>query len=123
MVVVAGEVFGELEPGVLVVGDDPVHDAGLLEDDEVAVRAALRQPASRREDLGKGERAGGLAEDVDDRLAISRDALADATEPRGDLLALVKIGDHEGECTVGSDGSDRAVRGARAASGHRDPTR
>ena len=43
VVVVAGEVLGELEARVLVVGDDAMDDARLLEHDEVPVDAALRE--------------------------------------------------------------------------------
>jgi len=50
-VVVPGEIFRELEAGVLVVRDDAVYDPGLLEDDQVAVDAALGQSRLEFEDL------------------------------------------------------------------------
>jgi hypothetical protein len=46
MVVVFGEVLGQLVAGELTVGHDAVHQPGLLEHDDVAVDGALRQPAA-----------------------------------------------------------------------------
>ena len=57
VVVVAGEVLGELPARELVGADDAVHDAGLLEHDEVAVHRALREVGPLVEDLGDRERA------------------------------------------------------------------
>ena len=58
MVVVAGQVLGELETCVLVVGDDAVHHPGLLEDHERAVDAALGEAGARFEDLREGQGSG-----------------------------------------------------------------
>ena len=48
VVVVTGEVFGELPARELVGADDAVHDARLLEHDEVAVHGALREARDGR---------------------------------------------------------------------------
>ena len=77
VVVVAGEILGELEASVLVVGDDAVHDCGLLEDDEVAVDAALGESTPGIQDLGDGERSCRIAQHVDQRGAVARHALVD----------------------------------------------
>ena len=53
MVVVAGQVLGELVAREVGVGHEPVHDAGLFEHDEVAVRASsARGRAARRGSRG-----------------------------------------------------------------------
>jgi hypothetical protein len=77
MVVMTGEVLGELEPRVLVVGDDPVHETGLLEHDEIAVHRALREVTARRQDLGNGQWPRRGREHLDDRLAVGGEALVD----------------------------------------------
>ena len=117
VVVVPGEIFRELEAGVLVVRDDAVHDTGLLEDDKVAVDAALGQSAPDVEDLGDGERPRGIAQDVDERGAIPGHPLLDSPESARDLMlecglldyGLADLGRHGVECTVGLGGSDRAL--------------
>jgi hypothetical protein len=119
VVVVPGEIFRELETGVLVVGDDAVYDTGLLEDDEVAVDAALGQSAPDVEDLGDGERPGGVTQHIDERGAIRGHPLLDSPESSRDLMfecglfecglfecGLADVGRHGAECTVGVDGSD-----------------
>lgn len=83
---VAGEVLGQLEASVLVVGHDAVHDAGLLEDDEVAVDAALREVAARGEDLGDRERSGGLAQHGDEAHSVPGHPLIDTAQADRDLL-------------------------------------
>ena len=68
MVVVTGEVLGELPARELVGADDAVDDPGLLEHDEVPVGRALREPGPVVEDLGDRERAGRRGERVEQRL-------------------------------------------------------
>lgn len=79
--VIAGEVLGELEAGVLVVRHDPVHDAGLLEHDEVPVGAALGETVLLTQDLGDGEGAVRGPENADQRHSLGRGALVHASEP------------------------------------------
>ena len=56
VVVVAGEILGQLPARELVGADDAVHDPGVLQHDEVAVHRALRESGPVVEDLGDGER-------------------------------------------------------------------
>ena len=62
VVVVPGEVLGQLPARELVGAHDPVHDPGLLEHHEIAVHRALREAAPGLEDLGDGQRAWRLGE-------------------------------------------------------------
>ena len=90
MVVVLGEVLGQLEPGELVLGRDPPDDPGTLEIDQMAVGRAprdLRELAAISEMLtgwpGRGEQ-------VDDGPPPGRVAQVDPPEP--DLDELVQVG-------------------------------
>ena len=81
MVVVSGEVFGELPAGEVVGADDAVHDAGLFEHDEVAVDGALRELGPLVEDLGDGERAGrGAVSASRSDSTVGGEALADCLQ-------------------------------------------
>jgi len=80
---VAGEIFRELPARELVGADHPVHDAGFLEYDEVAVRGALREIRAQLADRGDGERAGCVGERVDERGAARGEALTDVAQARG----------------------------------------
>jgi len=118
VVVVPGEVFRELEARVLVVRDDAVYDTGLLEDDEVAVDAALGQSATDLKDLGDRERPCGIAQDIDERGAIRGHPLLDSPQSSRDLVfecglfecSHADVGRHGVQCTVGLGGPDRALR-------------
>jgi thiol-disulfide isomerase/thioredoxin len=57
VVVVSGEILGQLPARELVGADDAVHDPGVLQHDEVAVHRALCEPGPVVEDLGNGERS------------------------------------------------------------------
>ena len=75
VVVVTGEILGELPARELVGADDAVHDAGFLEHHEVAVHRALREVGALVEDLGDRERARRAAVSVSSsawRLAVRR---------------------------------------------------
>src|SRR5262245_11883960 len=54
--VMFGERLRELVAGPLVRRDDATHDAGALEDREVAIGGALRQPGTLTQDLGDRHR-------------------------------------------------------------------
>jgi len=104
VVVVPGEVFRELEARVLVVRDDAVYDTGLLEDDEVAVDAALGQSATDLKDLGDRERPCGIAQDIDERGAIRGHPLLDSPQSSRDLVFECGLF----ECRLANVGRHRA---------------
>ena len=87
VVMVAGEVFGELPPRELVGAHDAMHDAGLLEHHEVAVHRALREPGTPIEHLGDGEGSGRGGERVDQHFAVGGEPLAHTPQPSGDRNA------------------------------------
>jgi hypothetical protein len=60
-----------------------MHDAGPLEQLQIAVGAALREAGLGVEDLGKGEWAAGSGQDVHERVARRRRALARPPQPHG----------------------------------------
>jgi hypothetical protein len=91
VVVVTGEVLGELEAGVLVARHDPAHDPGPLEDGQVAVGRAEGEVGVRALQLGHRHRPGGAGERVDEDAASGGVALLVALEParRGGVEVLV----------------------------------
>ena len=97
VVVVPGELFGELEARRLR-GHDAMHDAGLLQHDQVPVHRALRQAVAGLEDLGEGERTIRVGEHLDDRGTLGGEPLVHPAQTRRDLVT--KIGRHAAECTV-----------------------
>jgi hypothetical protein len=107
VVVVPRELLRELESSELVGRDDAVNDTDLLEQDEVSIDAALGQAVTRSQDLGDGERARCVGENIDHRGAFGSEALVETAQPRDDMLA--KFGLHAPKCTVGRDGRDRAL--------------
>ncbi|MFN8027051.1 MAG: hypothetical protein U0W40_12065 [Acidimicrobiia bacterium] len=80
--VVISEVLGELPARELVGADHAVHDPGLLEHDEVAVRGALRELGAEVADRGDGERAGRVRERLHECLPARCEALADVAQSR-----------------------------------------
>src|SRR4051812_16204600 len=70
VVVVLGEVLGQLVPSEVVPGDDATHDAGALEHGQVPVGRALREVAAVLEQLGDAEGAVRSFELVDQRPAL-----------------------------------------------------
>ncbi len=76
VVVMAGQILRELVSRELVVRDDPVHDAGLFQHDEVAVHRALREPRPLGEDLGDRERPVGGRQHLEQGHAAGGEALA-----------------------------------------------
>ena len=84
VMMVAGEVLGELVARELGVGDDAVHDTRVLEELQVPVRAALGEAGVGVEDLGKGERPTGRGEHIDQRVASGCRALPGAPQPGRD---------------------------------------
>jgi regulator of sirC expression with transglutaminase-like and TPR domain len=84
-----GEVFGELPARELVGADDTVHDARLLEHDEIAVHRALREPVPGFEDLRDRQRARSFGEGGHECVAVGGESLAHTPQPFGDGLAHV----------------------------------
>ncbi len=93
VVVVLGQVLGQLEAGELVARDDAVHDAGALEDAEVAVGRALGQVTGGAEQLGEGDRPVGALERLDEGAAIGGVALVVRPQSRcGDQVQRARFG-------------------------------
>ena len=86
MVMVPGEILGQFVARELVVRDHAVHDAGLLEHDEVAIDRALRQAFPGVEHLGDRQRSVGSVEDVDE-LAFCRLSIIVFSLPPSNLSA------------------------------------
>ena len=84
--VVMGEMLGEFVAGEIVVGDDSGHYAGCLEDDEVAVRARLRESSVGLEHLGDGHGPAACEERLDERPAALGESLVAPPEQVDDLL-------------------------------------
>jgi len=81
MVVVAGEVLGELVPGEFVGGNDFADYTGFLQDDEIPVDRTLGQGATPgHQHLGECERSLRVAEDLDDRLTVGGVSLSGGRE-------------------------------------------
>ena len=98
MVVVPGEVLGELVAGEVVRAVHPVHDPRLFEDGEVAVHRALGEARTVLEDLGDGEGSIGALQDLDDRAAVGGVTLVAA----GEALGHRRVQVHARERTRGS---------------------
>ena len=75
MMVVLGELLGQLEAGEVRAGDEAVHDTGAFEDGDAPVGGALRQLPSPLEELGERQRATGLVEGFDDGTVVAGVAL------------------------------------------------
>jgi hypothetical protein len=84
MVVVLGEVFGQLEVGVLRTGHDPSDHPGLLERGQVAVGAALGEARPPAQELRQGQRRRRLGQRLDDAPAVGVVALVPVVEPHLD---------------------------------------
>jgi hypothetical protein len=84
VVVVLGEVLGELVAGVVAVRHDPVDHADLLEHAEVAVGGAGGEPWGALLQLGDRERSPGPREHVDEVASGGRHPLSRAAEAGGD---------------------------------------
>lgn len=79
MMMVIGEVVGQLEAGEFVYRRDAMHDAASLEDRQIAVRRTLGQIAGV-DDLGGGERTIGTRQNPDQGSTPRRIALIDVFE-------------------------------------------
>jgi len=95
VVVVGGEVFGQLEAGELVGGDDAAHDTGLGEHGHGAVGGALGKSPGGLDDLGDGQRSTGGLEGVDQHPAPRGVALSDGGEAAGGNAVHVEAHDRE----------------------------
>ena len=111
MMVVLGEIFGELVTRELVARHHPVYDADFLEHDEIAVHGTLRELGTGRENFRNGERSGRRREHVDDNLARRREPLAlRAQQARNRLAGLAHALSHRLEVYgVGSLAMDAAA--------------
>ncbi len=85
VVVVPGQILGQLVAGELVVGDDSTDGPGLFEHDQVPVHRALRQLGLRVEDLVDREGPGRRPERLDDGETVARRPLAGPGDPVADL--------------------------------------
>jgi len=81
---VLGQVLGELVPRELLSSDHPVHDAGLLEHDEVPIHGALWQAARPTRQVRGRHWVPRLAQSSDERAALRRVALTDGAKTRLD---------------------------------------
>jgi regulator of sirC expression with transglutaminase-like and TPR domain len=108
VVMVLGEVLGQLVACELTVGDDAVDQPGLLEHDQVPVDGALRQaPAPGRvEDFGDRHGPAGGRQRGDDRLPVGGHALVGTLKARRHRFAQ---GDRRRR--AGRSGHVRSVRG------------
>ena len=87
MVMVLGEVLGQLEPGELVAGSDPAHESGRLQVGQMAIGRAARQLGEPVGDVADAHRVPGVTEQLDDGAASGRVALLDEAQTRlGDLV-------------------------------------
>ena len=92
MMVVLGEVLGQLEPGELVLGRDPPHDPGTLEIDQMAVGRTPRNLRKPGRDIRDAHRVADRGEHVDDGPPPGRVAKIDPTEPDLDELMQIVVG-------------------------------
>lgn len=83
VVVAAGEFLCELEARVLVPADHAPHDAGLLQDREVAVSGALGEPAVGADQFRGGDGPVCASQRVDEGVAPGCVALLDPPEANG----------------------------------------
>ena len=129
MVVVAGEILGELVAREIGVGHEPVHDPGLFQHHEVPVGRALGERGLRVEDLGNGERPVGGLEHVDDELARRREPLLLGVQQHRDGLVQPRrrgaFAAIACECTgtVVGHGRHGTVRGRGRRAGRGDASR
>lgn len=69
MVVASGDVFCQLEVGVVLTGDDPMDDVRLFENGEVPIRRTLSEARSILQQLHDGLRVGFAVKGFDDLAA------------------------------------------------------
>jgi hypothetical protein len=89
VVMVLGEILSQLVARELVVGEHPVHDARLLEYDEVPVHRALGQTSPLGKDLRDREGAVGGGEHFHDVAPTRGHALSLLRESAGDRVAQI----------------------------------
>lgn len=81
MVMMTGEILGQLESTVLISALHPADDTGLGQHREVPVGRALRYASGGVQDLGDGQRPLCCGQDVDQLLSFRRIALVGRAEP------------------------------------------
>ena len=94
--VVMGEIVGEFVAGEIVVGDDSGHYAGCLEDDEVAVRARLRESSVGLEHLWDCHGPAACEERLDECSPALGESLITLPEQVGDLLVEFGVDGRQG---------------------------
>lgn len=101
MVVVLGEIFGELVAREAVARRHPAHDACLFEHDEIPVQRALREAAALGENFGNRKWAGCRREHVDDAGTNRREALRVCMQHASDSVVQRRrrTGGHASKCT------------------------
>lgn len=83
MMMVLGQVLGELVTSELVVRHDAMDDAGLFEHDEIPIDGALGKAAPLFQDFGDRQRSGRGSQDVDQGFAFRGEPLIGASQPTG----------------------------------------
>ena len=94
VVMMLGEILGQLEPRPLIGGDHPLHYARSLENGEVAVHRALGQILSPVDDLGDRQGSSRRGEHLDQPLAVRGVALSVAMKAPG--RDVIEFGGHGG---------------------------
>jgi len=84
--VVPGELFGQLEPAVIVGAADTLNDAHIEKGGEVAVGSALRQLGSGGQDFRDRQRSPSRGQGLDQYPAKGRVPLVQAGQPEADPL-------------------------------------
>jgi len=85
MVMVFGEILGQLEPREFVVGSDAPDDSGRLEVEEVPIGGASGEVGKLFSDVVDADGMAGAGEQPDDGAPAARIALVDATQSILDL--------------------------------------
>jgi hypothetical protein len=91
VVVVLGEVLGQLVAGEVVAGDDAGHGADFFQYGQVAVDAGLRKSAIGVQNLGDGERTTTSLENSDQPAATAGVSLVGLAEQGGDLVVYFVV--------------------------------
>ena len=90
VMVVLGEILGELEARPFIACHDLLDDAGAFENREVPVHRTLREVVPALDDLRDRERRSRRREHLEEFLAVSRVALAVSTQAgRRDAVEII----------------------------------
>ena len=104
------ELLGQLVAPEVLLCDHALDDPRVLEDRQVPIRRAHRQPTAPIEDLVDGQWMDGQPKDLEQRAAARREALADLPEPeRDDPIHVERV------ATRISEDPSQVIFGARDA--------